>query len=140
MKFNNSHVVIIIHRSSTISSKTRGTDKSKSKDEELNREDLALVDKIFDTLEFDEEGKVDIEKVSLPAISTKSFKYFQLHLHFFLKVRKVVSTDPEARTSTGKRAALAARLQRIEGGFEVLLPITLPCQHSNKSFVQTRKP
>ena len=66
MKFNIYYVVIIIHRSSTISSKTRGTDKSKSKDEELNREDLALVDKIFDTLEFDEEGKVDIEKVSLP--------------------------------------------------------------------------
>ena len=70
------------YRSSTISSKTRGTDKSKSKDDELNREALALVDKIFDTLEFDEEGKVDIEKVSLPAIS---FKYFQLNLHLFLE-------------------------------------------------------
>ena len=55
-------------------------------------------------------------------------------------MRKVVSTDPEARTSTGKRAALAARLQRIEGGFEFILPSTFPCQHSNKSFVQTRKP
>ena len=52
---------------------------------------------------------------------------------FFLKVRKVVSTDPEARTSTGKRAALAARLQRIEGGFQFLLPSTFPCQHSNKA-------
>ena len=71
---------------------------------------------------------MDIEKVSLPAISTKSFKYFQLHLLFFLKVKRVVSTDPEARTSTGKRAALAARLQRIEGGFEVLLHSSLPCQ------------
>ena len=66
------------YRTSTISSKTRGRDKSKSKDEELNREDLALVDKIFDTLEFDEEGKVDIEKVSLPAI------YYQPnHLNIF---------------------------------------------------------
>ena len=83
MKFNNYHVVIIIHRFSTTSSKTRGTDKSKSKDEELNREDLALVDKIFDTLEFDEEGKVNIEKVSLPATSTKSFEYFQHPLHIF---------------------------------------------------------
>ena len=129
--------VVIIHRSSTISSKTRGTDKSKSKDEELNREDLALVDKIFDTLEFDEEGKVDIEKVQDQPNHLNIFKFNSI---FFLKVRKVVSTDPEARTSTGKRAALAARLQRIEGGFEFLLPSAFPCQHSNKSFVQTRKP
>ena len=29
----------------------------------LDREDLALVDEIFDTLEIDNDGRVDIEKV-----------------------------------------------------------------------------
>ena len=49
-------------------------------------------------------------------------------------MRKVVSTDSEASTSsTGKRATLAARLQRIEGGFQFLFPSTFPCQHSNKA-------
>ena len=34
------------------------------KEDELDRKDLALVDKIFDSLDIDNEGRVDIEKVS----------------------------------------------------------------------------
>ena len=33
-------------------------------EDELDRKDLALVDKIFDSLDIDNEGRVDIEKVS----------------------------------------------------------------------------
>ena len=35
-----------------------------AKEDELDREDLELVDEIFDSLEIDNDGRVDIEKVA----------------------------------------------------------------------------
>jgi len=59
----------------------------------LDREDLALVDEIFDTLEIDNDGRVDIEKV-----------------------RKVVLANSD--NSTGGRKVLAAKLEGKSGSLD----------------------
>jgi len=97
-----------------IKNRDRGAITTEAKEDGLDRDDLELVDHIFDTLEIDNDGRVDIEKV-----------------------RNVVSANSD-NSNGGRRKALAAKLKGKTGSLDwtEFLPSLKCWMKEEKEFVK----